>query len=53
MLRLTSREAREDGRFTKQFLRWTRDISADVAWLLRFLASGAMLKCKDEREGKA
>jgi hypothetical protein len=40
---LTSSEQRDEGRLTKQFLRlWTTAISADVAWLLRLLDSGAM-----------
>jgi hypothetical protein len=48
---LTSSEQREDGRLTKQFLRlWTRDISAGVAWLLRLLESGAIVRNKAEKE---
>ena len=50
MLLSTSNEDRDDGRLTKQFFRCTRDISADVAWLLRLLESGAMMKIH-ENEG--
>ena len=35
VFRLTSSEYRDDGRLTRQFFRWMRDISAEVAWLLR------------------
>jgi hypothetical protein len=35
VLTLTSKEHKDDGRFTRQFFKWVSDISADVAWLLR------------------
>jgi hypothetical protein len=43
VLIFASKEDSDDGRFTKQFLRCTRDISAEVAWLFRRLDSGAIL----------
>jgi hypothetical protein len=50
---LTRSEHREDGRLTKQFFRlWTRDTSAGVAWLLRLLESGAMVRVWQERMRK-
>ena len=43
VLLLTNNEDRDDGILTKQFFKCTRDISAEVAWLLRLFESGAMI----------
>jgi hypothetical protein len=40
---LANNEDKEDGRLAKQFFRCTIEISADIAWLLRLLGSGAMI----------
>lgn len=43
MLTLASSEAREGGRLTRQFCRWTRDISAAADWA--FLLGAIVKDC--------